>query len=646
MEGSPDVDDQVICAIPPDSTSASVSEAPSEIREEGVSLRDKETKMSTTVSRFDSQQESSRSPSMEIQEVHETALTGAENLSAEQIKSVSSSSKAERSKENTPSPTGTDDLLSISNIDNENTSAFTGEISKFVDMKSKMLHPSSSQEILKEDYSIVVEGHHIKLKLDEQTILIGKYPSSGSLERSQVTGVINLVERDFRELPEKPGYLNPLLLFLQRNRHLTLVHSSFFSSMPDLLFLDLSDTRIRTLPSSLFMLSKLKVIMLRNCVSLDKLPTEIQNLNHLEVLDLSGTELYYLPDEIGQLTGLTHLQISFYGPDDESEYAHLPLKLISPGVLSQLKALQALGIVVHPEDYRWTKGAADIMYDIARLEMLSYLQFYFPQVEIFQHFIQMSPSWKRHILRKFKFIVGNNMKRIVSRVPDEVDSTFDQGSQCLRFVNGDHVHQVIEEVLMHVTAFYLDHHSKIQSLSEFGISNFKALQFCVLRECPNVKVILDDKATDGQFPRLEHLGVYYLWELEHIWKLPSSSQSLRALKYLTVNTCPKLHFILWESMLQCLSNLEELVVEDCESVEKIIKEQKKTANYDATVLPRLRKVVLRYLPELISLGNSLCIPEDNISSYGCPKLVLNSQPREKPRVKHRKFLNALRFRRY
>ncbi|KAL0377041.1 UNVERIFIED_CONTAM: hypothetical protein Scaly_0821700 [Sesamum calycinum] len=637
MEGFREMDDHVIRAIHPDLTSVPVLKAPSEIRGEGVSLRDKETKMSSTVSGFDSQQESSRSASMEIQEVHEMTLTGAENLSAEQIKSVSSSSKAERSKENIPSP--------VSNIYNENTSEVTGEMSKFADMKSKMLHPLS-QEILKEDYSIIVEGSHIKLELDEQTFLIGDHPSSGPLERFQVTHVRNLVEWDLCELPEKPDYSNSLLLFLQRNRNLALVHSSFFNSMPDLLFLDLSDTRIRTLPSSLFMLSKLKGIMLRNCVSLDKLPTEIGNLNHLEVLDLSGTELYCLPDEIGQLTGLKHLQLSFYGPDDESEYAHLPSKLISPRVLSHLKALQALGIIVHPEDHRWAKSAADIMNDIARLEMLSYLQFYFPEVEMFQDFIRASPSWKGHILRKFKFIVGHNVKRIVSRVPDEVESAYDQGGQCLRFVNGDHVPQVIEDVLMHVTAFYLDHHSKIQSLSEFSISNFKALQLCVLRECPNLKMILDDKATEGEFPSLEHLGVYYLWELECIWKLPSPPQSFLALKYLTVSTCPKLHFILWESMLQCLSNLEEFVVEDCESVEKIIKEEKKTTNYDATALPRLRKVVLRYLPELISLGNGLCISEENISSYGCPKLVLNSQPKEKPRVKHRKFLSALRFRRH
>ncbi|KAL2230336.1 UNVERIFIED_CONTAM: hypothetical protein Sindi_1628000 [Sesamum indicum] len=637
MEGSHDVDDQVIYAIHPDSTSTSVSKAPSEIREEGVNFRDTETKMSSTMSGFHSQQESSRL-SMVIQEVHEMPLTGAENLPEEQIKSISSSSKAESSKENIPSP--------ISNIYNENTSEFTGEMSEFADMKSKMLHPSSSQEILKEDYSIILEGSHIKLKLDEHTILIGDHPSSGPLERSQVTCVRNLLEQDLRELAETPGYSNSLLLFLQRNRNLTLVHSSFFNSMPDLHFLDLSDTRIRTLPSSLFKLSELKVIMLRNCVSLDNLPTDIGNLNHLEVLDLSGTELYYLPDEIGKLKGLKHLHLSFYGPDDESEYAHLPLKLISPGVLSHLEALQALGIVVHPEDHRWRKSAADIMNDIAGLEMLTYLQFYFPEVEIFQDFIRKSSCWKGHILRKFKFIVGHNVKRIVSRVPEEVESAFDQGGRCLRFVNGDHVPKVIEGVLLHVRAFYLDHHSKIQSLSEFDISNFKALQFCVLRECPKLKMILDDKATEGEFPSLEHLGVYYLWELECIWKLPSPPQSLQALKYLTVSTCPKLRFILWESMLQCLCNLEKLVVDDCESVEKIIKEEKETANYGATVLPRLRKVVLRYLPELVSLGNGLCISEENISSYGCPKLVLNSQPKEKPRVKHRKFLSALRFRCY
>ncbi|KAI3448870.1 hypothetical protein Pfo_005535 [Paulownia fortunei] len=524
------------------------------------------------------------------------------------------------------------------------------EMSKFVNIKRETLHPSSSQKMQCCNNDIVLEEEHylvsmkdnlIKLELDHQTILIGDCPSLGALESFPVNGMINLVEQDLHELPEKPDHTNSLFLFLQRNNHLNLIHSSFFDSMLDLRFLDLSNTRIRILPSSLFRLSKLKALMLRNCVYLEKLPSETGKLNHMEVLDLSGTELYNLPVEIGQLTRLRHMQLSFYGPDDEREYVRLPCELFSQSILSDLKAIEALSIIVHPEDHRWTKLAACIMKDVGSLERLNFIQFYFPEVENFQDFIQMSTSWKNHRLKKFKFIVGHNVKRIISRVPNKVESLYDQQDQCFRFVNADKVPQVIKTVLVHVTAFYLDHHLQVQSLSDFGISNFKALKFCVVRECPKVQAIINEESSENAFSCLEHLRVYYLWELKQIWKLPSGD--FHALKYLMVNTCPKLQFILWESMLQCLSNLEEVVVEDCESVEKIVEEEKDIVNNDAIMLPRLRKLVLRYLPKLVSLGNGLwSLSEEKISTYCCPNLILSSQPRKQKRVKLRKFLGSLR----
>ncbi|KAL8482810.1 hypothetical protein ACS0TY_025732 [Phlomoides rotata] len=491
----------------------------------------------------------------------------------------------------------------------------------------------TTEVVLKEKhYMVSVKEDHIKLKLDHHTILIADIRSSTQPESSPV---LNLIEQNFRELPEKSDYCDSLALFVQRNYQLTLIHPSFFDSMPNLRFLDLSDTRIRILPSSLYRLPKLKVLMLSNCAGLENLPSDIGNLNQVEVLDLSGTtELYSLPDETGQLVLLRYMKLSFYGPDEESEFDHLPSQLVSPSILSELKELRALSITVHPDDHRWTDIASRILEEVGKLEMLSYLQFYFPKVEIFEDYIQMN----QHKLSKFNFIVGHNVKRIVSRVPDEVESLFDQQDKCLRLVNGDKVTQLIKTALIQVTAFYLDHHTEIQSLSKFGISNFKALKFCVVRECPKIQAIMDEKTDEGAFPCLEHLGVYYLWELKHIWKPPSPPGRLKrilktpvpcghfkALKCLVVIACPKLQFILWGSMLQCLSNLEELVVKDCEKVEKIIKEEKKKVKYDDVILPGLRKLVLHYLPDLVSLGNGLRLSIEKVDVHGCPKLILKPQ---------------------
>lgn len=491
----------------------------------------------------------------------------------------------------------------------------------------------ATEFVLKEKHYLVsVKEDHIKLELDHQAILIEDIRSSTQPESTPVTPVVNLAEENLRELPEKAAYGDSFVLFLQRNYQLTLIHSSFFNSMPSLRFLDLSDTRIRILPSSLYRLLKLKVLILSNCAGLENLPPDIGNLNQVEVLDLSGTtELYSLPDETGQLVLLRHMKLSFYGPDDVSEFDHLPSQLVSPSILSELKELRALSITVHPDDHRWTDIASSVLQEVSKLEMLSYLQFYFPKVEIFEEYIQMN----KRALTKFNFTVGHNVKRIVSRVPDEVELLFDQQDKCLRFVNCDKVTQLIKTALIQVTAFYLDHHTEIQRLSEFDISNFKALKFCVVRECPNIQAIMDGKTAEGAFPCLEYLGVYHLWELKHIWKPPSPpgrlkrilttpapSGHFKALKSLVVITCPKLQFIFWESMLQCLSNLEELLVKDCEKVQKIIKEERKKAKYDDLILPRLRKLELHYLPDLVSLGNGLRLSEENMNVHGCPKLIL------------------------
>ncbi|XP_057774777.1 uncharacterized protein LOC130993757 [Salvia miltiorrhiza] len=198
-------------------------------------------------------------------------------------------------------------------------------------------------------YSVFAEDEHLWLDLDYLIMVIGDYPSP-----SPPNAILNLVEQDLRKISWKPEYRNALALFLQRNNRLTGIHPLFFDIMPDLCFVDLSDTKVSTLPSSLFKLAKLTVLLVRNCDCLETLPPEIGELKTLEVLDLSGTELYQLPDEIGQLQLVKIMKLSFYGPDDESEYKHLPSRLVYPNFLSGIKGIQSLSIAVHPEDHRWS----------------------------------------------------------------------------------------------------------------------------------------------------------------------------------------------------------------------------------------------------------------------------------------------------
>ncbi|KAK7824606.1 disease resistance protein rps2 [Quercus suber] len=67
-----------------------------------------------------------------------------------------------------------------------------------------------------------------------------------------------LMDNKLSKLPERPSCLKLLALFLQRNHHLRVIPSLFFDLMPCLIVLNLSKTRIKSLPMSLFTLMSLE----------------------------------------------------------------------------------------------------------------------------------------------------------------------------------------------------------------------------------------------------------------------------------------------------------------------------------------------------------------------------------------------------
>ena len=91
-----------------------------------------------------------------------------------------------------------------------------------------------------------------------------------------------------------------------------MIPDSFFECMHSLCILDLSWTKIKSLPSSLCNLVNLRALYLKNCQRLKKLPSQLGALRQLEVLDMGGsTRIIYLPREVGELTHLKRLIVSF-----------------------------------------------------------------------------------------------------------------------------------------------------------------------------------------------------------------------------------------------------------------------------------------------------------------------------------------------
>ncbi|MBA0647395.1 hypothetical protein Goklo_015282 [Gossypium klotzschianum] len=449
-----------------------------------------------------------------------------------------------------------------------------------------------------------------------------------SVEEWGKSSMIFLMDNNLSALPESPSCPGLLTLFLQRNFRLRVIPMSFFDCMPCLKVLNLSNTRIKSLPRTISKLVSLETLILRHCERLSMLPSDIGSLKLLQILDLRGTEINLLPDEIGELSSLTYFDICFYGSINRSEHLKLPQGLISSGIISRLCALQSLGIRVWPGDERWDKCVKSIIYEVSKLTGLTSLSFYFPEVQLLELFLQKSAAWIDQCLTEYNFVVGHDIKRIVSRVPQYVELDYDRTSQRLRFVNGEKIPDAIVKVLADCSAFYLDHHLDVISISKFGIANMNKLKHCIVSECPTVKAVLEDKEfTEVVFPCLEHLNLHYLWNLEYICNGLLPEGSFAMLRILYVHACPKLKYVLKSSMLCFFSKLEELIVDDCTEIEKIILDDM-TTDLSHMSDSSFKRLTLHYLPALETIREGVWPSFEYISVCNCPnfkKINLDSK---------------------
>ena len=220
---------------------------------------------------------------------------------------------------------------------------------------------------------------------------------------------MHLRSNKISKLPDNPNC--PLLctLFLQGNLHLRVISPSFFQFMPILQILNLSHTKIKSLPQSLFKLVQLRKFILKGCELFKELPAEIGELCHLEVLDLEETEITKLLVTVGKLANLTSLKVSFYLPVNGNRKNDPANRIIPQNLISRLSQLEELSIDVNPEDERWNASIKDILKEVFCLNRLHFLKLHLPEVFLLNDLRNL--SWMH-----FKFIVGNNLKRIITRL--------------------------------------------------------------------------------------------------------------------------------------------------------------------------------------------------------------------------------------
>ncbi|XVF08870.1 hypothetical protein REPUB_Repub07fG0041400 [Reevesia pubescens] len=338
---------------------------------------------------------------------------------------------------------------------------------------------------------------------------------------------IHLMDDEHRvsELPKSPNCPSLISLYLQETYELTAIPPLFFLRMALLQVLDLSHTSIKSLPKSLPKLVSLKKLLLRGCELFMELSPQVGKLKNLEELDLDETQIMDLPREIGKLLNLRHLRVSFYHFCGKKKLKSSVL--IHPETIANLSLLTELSIDVNPEDKRWDDSVEAVVKEVCSSKILRTLSLYLPKFQLLDNTSLIYPS-----LSRFRFTVGHHKRRIISRVPHEVEAKFRNGDKCLKFVNGENIPNEIKGVLNYSTSFFLDHHSTAMSLSEFGIENMKRLKFCLLVECNKMETLIDGEVhhkrneddrsePDSGLESLEYLSIYYMDNLGSIWGGPN-----------------------------------------------------------------------------------------------------------------------------
>ncbi|KAM7482063.1 hypothetical protein LguiB_006646 [Lonicera macranthoides] len=401
----------------------------------------------------------------------------------------------------------------------------------------------------------------------------------------------HLMSSGLSKLPEYMIFLVLRKLFLQDNYDLSEIPPSFFEFMPALQVLDMSRTNIKYLPPSISNLVALQKLLLRGCKLLMELPPEIQALENLKVFDLAGTELIYIPKEIEMLTKLEHLEVSLCACADEyiSEIKENG-EIIPRKMLSKLFHLKELSIFVDPDCEWWVESQS---------------------------------------LSNFRLLVGRHDQDIVSRVPRDLQDSFETLEKCLKYVNGDGNVDGIGQALKHARAFFLDRHWTIDRLTTFKANEMDNLRFCLLVECNEMITAIDggdneDKSNGGKpiLGLLQYLSIHYMKNLESILVGPLASGCLYHLQVLALHTCPKLSTVFNVGLLSNLVNLKELIVEDCPKVESLVSVESSNSESSEEFLPSLEKISLLHLPGLVSISSGLYVAPrlERMVVYNCPKL--------------------------
>ncbi|XP_042514862.1 disease resistance protein SUMM2-like [Macadamia integrifolia] len=340
---------------------------------------------------------------------------------------------------------------------------------------------------------------------------------------------ISLMRSKIHNLPENPTSLLLETLFLRDNRSLSGIPESFFEHMHNLRVLDLSETDIRELPSSVSRLVNLGGLFLLDCPYLVTLPSEIGNLKKLRLLHIGVKgrgNFECLPSEIRQLTLLRSLEVTF----NKIPISGFQELMLPNGIIPTLSLLENLRICIGCN--LSPKLVKTIAQEVGSLKELTAFEFRSETLESFGCWWEKLNKLKRCVVSGCNIFDGNH---------DHLSSTSTSTATCSAVLpNLGHLTVrdmpsigAIWESPMPPGSF-----SRLASLTILYCKNMRQiftrgilqqlsnLEKLFVSRCHNLQVIVNEKEEEEEghnddvafFPKLKILFLCDLPRLERIWK--------------------------------------------------------------------------------------------------------------------------------
>ncbi|KAF9597819.1 hypothetical protein IFM89_021904 [Coptis chinensis] len=394
-----------------------------------------------------------------------------------------------------------------------------------------------------------------------------RYPS-----QIKAPNLLTLSLNNFNDLHEFPfKYFHDLFFFSSLNE----IPSNFFQEMTNLLTLDLSNTNIRSLPTSLSSLTNLRTLHLNNCSELKNI-SPVVKLNRLEILCLNESGIEIFPEEMGSLTCLKSLNFLRTKP---------PYTTISPKVISRLLRLE---------------------------------EFSGNYIENLQFSSENDSSpWKK--ITRFKISLG---KYDISHLRDirQMERTEFRRSLILTLssISISHLIQVLlpKTMLLYLKCKGIENVLQLDKI----VPNLRML---AVDNCGKLITLIPESVRDDVGDGVEQGS-----SSTRLCYSPPS-RIFHNLTHLAITNCPKLKHLFPLRVFQLLSKLEMMVVQNCSALEILFRDDSDIESGD---LERdkashhlLKAFVLLGLPKLSSFSGSDSLVVDwpsakSLTVKGCPNL--------------------------